>query len=135
MKLKIVDFSEINQGEQVLADAVVLTAEGYKESKVSYYRPKTKSGDPRFCIYGFKKLVEEGTLVFFTIKQGKLLVVPVMPFSIRKEKILEKKKYSEKLEDDIDQFSEEHISNFETLRRSVSEIKLEVGSKVYNLID
>ena len=120
---KIVDFSEINQGEQVLADAVVLTAEGYKESKVSYYRPKTKSGDPRFCIYGFKKLVEEGTLVFFTIKQGKLLVVPVMPFSIRKEKILEKKKYSEKLEDDIDQFSEEHISNFETLRRSVSEIK------------
>ena len=28
---KIVDFSEINQGEQVLADAVVLTAEGYKE--------------------------------------------------------------------------------------------------------
>ena len=46
-----------------------------------------------------------------------------MPFSIRKEKILEKKKYSEKLEDDIDQFSEEHISNFETLRRSVSEIK------------
>jgi len=120
---KIVDFSEINQGEKVLADAVVLTAEGYKESKVSYYRPNTKSGDPRFCIYGFKKLVEEGTLVFFTIKQGKLLVVPVMPLSIRKEKTLEKKKYSEKLEDDIDQFSEEPISNFETLRRSVSEIK------------
>ena len=45
---KIVDFSEINQGEQVLADAVVLTAEGYKESKVSYYRPKTKSGDQDF---------------------------------------------------------------------------------------
>jgi len=120
---RIVDFSQIDQGEKIFGDAIVLTEEGYKESKVSYYRPKAKNGDPRFYIYGFKKLVEENTLVFFTIKDSKLVAIPVMPAISRKAQSFEQKKYAERLEDDVTQFAGEPISNFETLRQSVSEIK------------
>lgn len=48
------DYSEQQQGTEhkVVSRAVILTDTTKKETRVSFYRPNTKKGDPRMWIYG-----------------------------------------------------------------------------------
>lgn len=73
----VVDFGQVASGEKIMARACVLTADGIKENEVSYYRPETKNGDPRFWIYSFKKFISSGVLVYFTAVDGALIAIPL----------------------------------------------------------
>ena len=43
-----ISYDEINQGQKVISKTLILTNEGWIEEKCSFYRPMTKTGDPRF---------------------------------------------------------------------------------------
>lgn len=75
----IVDYDNVLQGTdyKVLKDSHVLMESDLIEMKTSYYRPKTKLGDPRIWVYGIKKYVPSGTLIYFTAYQGNLVVIPL----------------------------------------------------------
>ena len=74
----IVNYSQLIRGEKYRTLALVLSQKGIKEETVSFYHPKAKpnniSGDPRFWVYGFKKLVQEEVLVYYTIYENRLIV-------------------------------------------------------------
>ncbi|MGL5000879.1 MAG: MvaI/BcnI family restriction endonuclease [Cetobacterium sp.] len=73
----IVDYLEINPGQKVYKIATILRENEYIEKKVNYYKPETKKGDPRIWIYGLKDFVKSGDLVYFTILESNLLVIPL----------------------------------------------------------
>lgn len=73
----IADYSNISQGDKVLRSCTILSSKGISEENVSYYRPRTKKGDPRFWVYALKKYLEVGNLVYFTAYGDKLLVIPL----------------------------------------------------------
>jgi len=54
------DFSRQEQGQdnKVVVPARMIFANGSKSTKVSLYRPNTKKGDPRVCVYGLKALYD-----------------------------------------------------------------------------
>ena len=78
----IVNYSQLIRGEKYRTLALVLSQKGIKEETVSFYHPKAKpnniSGDPRFWVYGFKKLVQEEVLVYYTIYENRLIVIPLI---------------------------------------------------------
>lgn len=96
---EIVNFSDIKIGEKVLKKALILLQNKYLEKNVSYYRPKTKKGDPRFWIYNLKRHAQVGELVYFTIYEGKLLAIPLNIEKEELEKMMELKFKSQKLLD------------------------------------
>jgi hypothetical protein len=53
------DYALQPQGDKVVAELSLLTANGMVETKVSLYRPNTKTGDPRLWIYGLDSLCPE----------------------------------------------------------------------------
>ena len=71
----IVDYSELSQGEKSIKNVLVLNNNDLEERKVSYYRPETKMGDPRFWVYELKNVARVGDLIYFTVFQEKLLVI------------------------------------------------------------
>lgn len=73
----IINYSNISPNEKIYKTAIILIDNEFIEKKVSYYRPKTKNGDPRTWIYGLKDYVKVGDLVYFTTHQSKLLVIPL----------------------------------------------------------
>lgn len=73
----IVDYDDIAQGGKAMKRAIILSDGEAAEEDVSYYRPKTKSGDPRFWIYKFKRHVSAGVLVYFTVFNGNLIAIPL----------------------------------------------------------
>jgi len=75
-KGKIVDYTALSQGDKIVGKAIIFYQEEIIEKKVSYYRPKTKKGDPRFWVYGLTKYAETGDLVYFTILNHTLIVLP-----------------------------------------------------------
>lgn len=76
----VVDFSKIEQGKEnkIYSESVMLSGNKVEVAKTSFYRPNTKEGDPRFWIYGFKNFVSESNLVYLSVFQGKLVVVPII---------------------------------------------------------
>jgi len=74
----IIDYSDISQGVKVMKRAIILRDGEITEEDVSYYRPKTKSGDPRFWIYKLKQHVSVGMLVYFTTFNGNLIAIPLI---------------------------------------------------------
>jgi len=74
----IVDYGDIAQGVKVMRRSIVLSDGEIVEEKVSYYRPETKSGDPRFWVYSFNRYVSTGTLVYFTAFNGELVAIPLI---------------------------------------------------------
>ena len=96
---EIVNFSDIKIGEKVLKKALILLQNKYLEKNVSYYRPKTKKGDPRFWIYNLKRHAQVEELVYFTIYEGKLLAIPLNIEKEELEKMMELKFKSQKLLD------------------------------------
>lgn len=73
----VINYLNISPDEKVYKKAVILSDNEFVEKKVSYYRPKTKNGDPRTWVYGLKNYVRTGDLVYFTTYQSKLLVIPL----------------------------------------------------------
>ena len=52
----LISYDEIDQGQKIISKTLILTNDGWIEEKCSFYRPMTKSGDPRFWVYNFKKI-------------------------------------------------------------------------------
>lgn len=77
---EIVNFMNILQGPEnkLFIDSKVFLNSNVVNMKTSYYRPNTKSGDPRLWIYGLKKHIPKGTLLYFTTFQGSLIVIPLI---------------------------------------------------------
>lgn len=73
----IIDYNDITQGDKVMKRAIILGDGDIAEEDVSYYRPKTKFGDPRFWVYKFKRHVSAGMLVYFTAFSGNLIAIPL----------------------------------------------------------
>lgn len=74
-----IDYSTMEQGsENGLKEEIELLNNGeFITKEVSYYRPKTKSGDPRFWIYSLKKVLESFDLLLLTVWDGKLYAIPL----------------------------------------------------------
>jgi len=74
---RVIDYEELIQGQKIIGKAILFLANDIIETPVSYYRPKTKLGDPRFWVYGLTKHVKEGQLLYFTVLKRSLIVIPV----------------------------------------------------------
>ena len=74
----LVSFDEIDQGEKVFRNALIVAQKDILEQKVSLYRPNTKKGDPRFWVYEFKQYVNVGELIYFTIFENNLICIPLV---------------------------------------------------------
>ncbi|MGN2271668.1 MvaI/BcnI family restriction endonuclease [Priestia megaterium] len=79
-KYDIINYLNIDQGEKVLEQANIISDKGIKERKVSYYRPKTKKGDPRFWVYNLTSFINVGELVYLTVHDSKLIVIPLIHY-------------------------------------------------------
>lgn len=74
----IVNYETLVPGrDKVIVRASMLTLRE-DEVKVSLYRPKTKKGDPRFCVYGMRSLLRSGDMIFITVYKGKLVIIPLV---------------------------------------------------------
>lgn len=74
-----INYSKIDQGQayKILNTCNILTSDGVKEVDISYYRPETKKGDPRFWVYGMKKVVFPDDMFIFTKHGDKPLIIPL----------------------------------------------------------
>jgi len=74
-----IDYSTMEQGsENGLKEKIELLSNGeFVAKEVSYYRPKTKNGDPRFWIYSLKKVLEAFDLLLLTVWDKKLYAIPL----------------------------------------------------------
>jgi hypothetical protein len=77
----IVSYSEVEKGEKIMASAYILSDDGWKEEKCSYYRPETKDGDPRFWVYNLKKYLTVDTLLMFIVKERTLVAIPLITYA------------------------------------------------------
>lgn len=75
----IADYTHIYQGKKnkLLKKTFLITPYGIDKRTVSYYRPKTKQGDPRFWVYKLHHDVVVGDLVYFTVYENKLITIPL----------------------------------------------------------
>lgn len=73
----LIDFKEISKGgEKEFKQAIILTNQVI-ETKASFYRPKTKEGDPRFWIYNLKPFTEINELLYLTVSDNTLIAIPI----------------------------------------------------------
>lgn len=94
-KGRIADYTALNQGDKIIGKAIIFYQGEIIEKKVSYYRPKTKSGDPRFWVYALTKYATTGDLIYFTILNKTLIVLPFSAVEGQLEKFTQfAKKYS-----------------------------------------
>lgn len=99
----IVNYSMLGKGPsyKLIKESYILESENLKEAKVSYYRPVTKNGDPRFWVYGLKKVVKENDLVYFTVFENNLLSIPLNENVDNFEETIEKY-FSKEIKEDIE---------------------------------
>lgn len=69
------DYGVQEQGQKALITAKIVTRNGLIDSKVSLYRPETKSGDPRVWIYNLKNYAAPNNLLAVIHSAGELLIV------------------------------------------------------------
>ncbi|RYY90891.1 MAG: hypothetical protein EOO15_00790 [Chitinophagaceae bacterium] len=74
---KLVDFTSLVPGGAKLIKLGIIITDKIVETKVSFYRPKSKLGDPRFCVYDLKKHAAIGDLLYLTIKNDALVAIPL----------------------------------------------------------
>lgn len=76
-KNEIVDFNRIEQGKKhkLLKESFIIHKSQIFKVTSSFYRPKTKKGDPRFWLYKLKRFVDSGTLIYLTPYKGHLMVI------------------------------------------------------------
>lgn len=64
--------------QKVVMPAEVRTVDGVTSTQVSFYRPDTKSGDPRVWIYGLPQIADPGNVLVFLPKlRGQLQILIV----------------------------------------------------------
>lgn len=74
------DFATAVDGTKYYQQSSVLTQRGWTDRKTSFYRPKAKPGkpgDPRFWPSRFSDTAKEGDLVYLTVFDGALLIIPL----------------------------------------------------------
>jgi hypothetical protein len=71
------DFDQQGQGpeEKIILPSNILTPQGWMPSKVSLYRPNTKSGDPRIWISKLNQVARPENLLVLLVCEGTLFVV------------------------------------------------------------
>lgn len=74
----LINFAAISQGSKMIQNISFLSEYEILSIKTSFYRPNTKSGDPRFWIYNLRKFVEVGDLIYFTVYNSNLIAIPVV---------------------------------------------------------
>lgn len=77
---QIVNYRDIIQGpEHKIELPVKFIGNEIYDFTASFYRPKTKNGDPRFWIKGMKKeqVVSVGTMLYLTAKDNSLVIIPL----------------------------------------------------------
>ncbi|WBX81506.1 MvaI/BcnI family restriction endonuclease [Virgibacillus salarius] len=74
----IVDYDTMSKGPsgKKLLEVTILSSQVYNE-KASFYRPVTKKGDPRFWVYGLKRIIHENEMIYMTVLNNKLVIVPL----------------------------------------------------------
>ncbi|MCB2354731.1 MvaI/BcnI family restriction endonuclease [Clostridium estertheticum] len=76
----IVNYKDIGQGpEHKIELPVTFIGNEIYDFTASFYRPKTKDGDPRFWIKGMKKehVVNVNTMLYLTSKDNSLVIIPL----------------------------------------------------------
>lgn len=75
-----IDYSTLEQGaENGLKEEVKLLVNGEIQTRtISYYRPKTKKGDPRFWISRLHNEVKPFDMLLLTVWEGKLYALPLV---------------------------------------------------------
>jgi hypothetical protein len=70
------DFASQHKGEahKIVREALFVLEESFQPTKVSLYRPETKSGDPRIWVYGLKDYAKAGNLLACIVHNAKLYV-------------------------------------------------------------
>ncbi|MBU5444911.1 MvaI/BcnI family restriction endonuclease [Paenibacillus sp. MSJ-34] len=76
----IVNYDKVLQGPdyKIFKESHVFLGPNIVNLKTSFYRPETKLGDPRIWIYDLKKFISSGTLIYFTVFKGNLVVIPLI---------------------------------------------------------
>src|SRR5665647_3443581 len=74
----IMDYSLMFSGEEKLYMNGLLLTKHVEEIKISFYRPMTKNGDPRFWIYGLKNILRPNDMIYISTFDGKLVVIPLV---------------------------------------------------------
>jgi hypothetical protein len=74
-----IDYSVMGQGrENGITDQIQVLIDNELQTKtISYYRPETKKGDPRFWISLLHKVVDPFDLLLLTVWEGKLYAIPL----------------------------------------------------------
>lgn len=76
----IFDYCSAVDGEKHYVNGKLLSSKGWLSRRVSLYRPKAKpgkAGDPRFWPSQFGKIVDVGDLIYLTIIDGSLVIIPL----------------------------------------------------------
>ena len=70
-------FDEQKQGTEnkKLIETILISKNQVYETQTSFYRPQTKSGDPRVWVYELGKQAKSGDLLAFLISENKLIVI------------------------------------------------------------
>ena len=69
------DLQDQGTGSKVLIRSTLLTNDEVIETKISFYRPETKSGDPRIWVYRLAEFAEPGDLLAISGNADRLVVV------------------------------------------------------------
>lgn len=76
----IINYDDIIPGgEKYFIDGLLITND-IEPLKISCYRPKTKMGDPRFWIYNFKKKIRPNEMIYITIYNDKVCIIPLVDY-------------------------------------------------------
>ncbi|MED3910568.1 MvaI/BcnI family restriction endonuclease [Peribacillus simplex] len=74
----LVDYDRMIPGEdKIILKTKVLTSK-LNETKASFYRPKTKQGDPRFCVYNMRSYMRENEMFYMTVLNHELIIIPLV---------------------------------------------------------
>lgn len=75
----IIDYSEIEKGQKVYKEGIILSDQGLVQKKVNFFRPNAKPnqpGDPRFWIYNLGKYATAGDKIHLVTFKNQLVVIP-----------------------------------------------------------
>lgn len=78
---KFIDFRDLTPGGAKIYKKTAIISQTIVETKTSFYRPKTKKGDPRFWPHNLKNYVQVGDLLYITIYNNTLVAIPLTSIS------------------------------------------------------
>ncbi len=83
----LINFQDLIPGGTKFYEKTIIISDSIIETKTSFYRPQTKQGDPRFWVYDLKKYTNIGELVYLTISDKQLVIIPIKSIEIIKPKL------------------------------------------------